>query len=208
MAATGEKEAQQAREDAITEKKTDNLLECFLEDDNGKMLVVLRSDDRYDFALKQGRFQLPKMLRNGSSPIMHAAFLGAVKCVHTLISLSINPMATDRLGLTAAHFACAGGNFDICRDLDLYGVSFAVIGEGGCPAKFACEFGRDELVFWLWTRGALLSEPQVGWRSVAGGDPDVLCAAALHGHSKVVRILVESVGIKFSVELSKRARAQ
>jgi hypothetical protein len=49
-----EKKAQQIRDDAIIQKKTDSLLECFLEDDNKKMLVVLRSDDSYDFALKQG----------------------------------------------------------------------------------------------------------------------------------------------------------
>jgi hypothetical protein len=166
------------------------------------MLVVLRSDVSYDFALKQGKFQLPKILRNGSTPIMHAAFLGAVKCVHTLIDLSINPKATDGLRLTAAHFACAGGIFDICREFDNLGVDFALMSESGSPAKMACEFGRDELVFWLWTRGALLAMPQVGWRSRRGEDPDVLCAAALHGHSKVVRILVESVGIKFNAALS------
>jgi ankyrin repeat protein len=98
---------QQAVEDAILEKKTDNLLECFLDDDSKKMLFVLRSDVSYDFPLKQGKFLLPKILRNESTPIMHAAFLGAVNCVHTLIDLSINPLATDRCGLTAAHFACA-----------------------------------------------------------------------------------------------------
>jgi hypothetical protein len=193
---------QQAIADAILEKKTDSLLECFIDDDNAKLLFVLRSDSRYDFALKQGRFRLPEMLRNGSTPIMHAAFFGAFNCVHTLIDLSVNPMATDRLGLTAAHFACAGGIFDICRDLENYGVNFALMSRSGSPAKVACQFGREELVFWLWTRGALLSDPQTGWRSSWGGDPDVLCAAALHGHSKVLRILVESVGITFNAKLS------
>jgi hypothetical protein len=191
-----------AIDDAILEKKTDSLLECFLDDDNTKMLVVLRSEVSYDFPLKQGKFKLPKILRNRSTPIMHAAFLGAVNCVHTLIDLSIHPEVTDRFGLTAAHFACAGGNFDICRELDNIGVNFAVKSRKGSPALFACEIGRDEQVFWLWTRGALLSKPKVGWSSKRGGDPDVLCAAALHGHTKVVRILMESVGIKFNAKLT------
>jgi ankyrin repeat protein len=193
----------QALGDAILEKKTDSLLECFLDDDSTRMLVVLRSDVSYDFALKQGKFRLPKILRNGSSPIMHAAFLGAIKCVRTLIDLSSNPMAKDRRSLTPAHFACAGGIFDICRELDNLGVNFALLSRSGSPAKLACEFGRDELVFWLWTRGALLATPQVGWRAKRGGDPDVLCAAALNGHSTVLRILVESVGIRFNVKLSE-----
>jgi hypothetical protein len=43
--------------DAILGKKTDSLLECFLDDDNMKMLIVLRSDVSYDFPLKQGKFR-------------------------------------------------------------------------------------------------------------------------------------------------------
>jgi hypothetical protein len=119
-----------------------------------------------------------------------------------LIDLSIDPKVKDKFGLTAAHFACAGGIFDICRELDNIGLDFATMSRMGSPARFASEFGRDGQVFWLWTRGALLLEPQVGWSSKKGGDPDVLCAAALHGHSQVVRILVESVGIRFNGKLS------
>jgi hypothetical protein len=52
-------------------------------------------------------------------------------------------------------------------------------------------------VLWLWTRGALLAKPQVGWTAGRGCDPDVLCAAALHGHTAVVRLLVKEVGLKF-----------
>jgi hypothetical protein len=40
-----------------------------------------------------------------------------------------------------------------------------------------------------------------------GGDPDVLCAAALHGHSRVLKLLVESVGIKFNAELGKQGES-
>jgi hypothetical protein len=43
----------------------------------------------------------------------------------------------------------------------------------------------------------------VGWLAKRGSDADVLCAAALNGHAKVIRILVESVGIKFESELAE-----
>jgi hypothetical protein len=194
-----EREAARARaiDDSIMERKTDDLLDCFLDDDKDRMLVVLRSDVQYDFALKQGRTLVPELLRNGATPLMAAAFLGAYHCVRTLIDLSVNPNATDRLGLTAAHFACAGGVFDIARDLDLYGVDFARESDRGSPARFACEFNRDDLLLWLWTRGQLLGWPRVGWAPRGNGDPEILCVAALHGHAKVLRILVEEVGIKF-----------
>jgi ankyrin repeat protein len=182
--------------ESIIEKKTDDLLECFLDDDKARMLYVLRSDDRYDFALKQGKIVIPELLRNGATPLMAASFLGAYQCVRTLIDLSVNPNASDRLGMTAAHFACAGGVFDIARDLDLYGVDFARESDRGSPARFACEFNRDELVMWLWIRGALLACPRVGWCPSGNGDPEILCVTALQGHSNILRILVEHVGIK------------
>jgi hypothetical protein len=47
----------------------------------------------------------------------------------------------------------------------------------------------------------------MGWTTRRGGDPDVLCAAALHGHSMVLKILVESVCIKFNAKLWKQGES-
>jgi ankyrin repeat protein len=193
--------AEKARVDALMKRKTDDLIESFLVDDNAKMLSVFRDVEKYDFALRQGKFLLPKILRNGSNAIMVASFLGAIRCVRTLNDLSVDLKLKDKFDLTVAHFACAGGSFDVCRELDNLGVDFSVGSKRGSPAKFACEYGRDELLMWLWTRGSILGDPRIGWSAKRGSDPDVLCAAALNGHSKVIRILLESVGIKFTSEL-------
>jgi ankyrin repeat protein len=171
------------------------------------MLSVLRDDDRYVFALRQGTFLLPKIFRNGSNTIMFALFLGATTCVRTLNDLSADLKSKDKLDLTVAHFACAGGSFDVCRELDNLDVDFSVGSKCGSPAKSACEYGRDELLMWLWTRGAILGDPQVGWSAKRGSDPDVLCAAALNGHWKVIRILVESIGIKFKSKLGVKGES-
>jgi hypothetical protein len=191
-----------AQDDQIMKDKTDRLLDAFLDDDDMRMLSHLRSDTIYDFALMEGQFKLPNILRNECTPLMMASFLGATKCVRMLIDLSANPKAVDGVGLTVAHFACAGGVFDICRELDNLGVDFQLSQPGGgSPALFACEFGRVDIVFWLWTRGAILADPIVGWRELPGQDPDVICFAALHGHSQVLRTLVETIGIKCRLDL-------
>jgi hypothetical protein len=91
---------------------------------------------------------------------MHAAFLGATKCVRTLFDLSVDPEKRRRMSF--AHFACAGGVFDICRELDNFGVDF-IVGIPS-PAKFAAEFGREDVIFWLWTR-----VPGCVAREAAGG---------------------------------------
>jgi hypothetical protein len=200
--ASGAEEAERDRIEALLKsKKTDGLLEIIMVDDSTNMLAILRDHERYDFGLRPGTFQLPKILRNGLNAIMFASFLGAINCVRTLNDLSVDLRLKDELDLTVAHFACAGGSFDVCRELDNLGIDFSVGSKSGSPAKFACEYGRDELLMWLWTRGAILGDPPVGWSSKRGSDPDVLCAAALNGHSKVIRILVESVGIRFESEL-------
>jgi hypothetical protein len=138
---------------------------------------------------------------------MMAAFLGAIKCVRTLIDLSVDWKKTVWGKVTAVHLACAGGVFDVCRELDNLGLDFTVRSLEGSPALYACEFGHDDILIWLWIRGAILAAPQVGWVHYYGGDPDVLCAAAMHGHSRVLRLLVEQIGIKFNQRLLPHAES-
>jgi hypothetical protein len=187
--------------------KTDALLDCFLDDDELKMSETFRNcDSNYDFAITEGRFKLPKILRNGATPLMMAAFLGAIKCAKKLTDLSVNPRAVDRRGLTVAHFACAGGLMDMYRHVDFFlPADLSAMSRDGTPVKFACEFGRDEILMRMWTGGKILAEPQVGWFSEPGGDADVLCAAALNGHLRVLEILVDHVGLRFASPLYETA---
>jgi hypothetical protein len=138
---------------------------------------------------------------------MMAAFLGAIKCVRTLIDLSVDWKKTVWGKVTAVHLACAGGVFDVCREFDNLGLDFTVRSLEGSPALYACEFGHDDILMWLWIRGAILAVPQMGWVYYYGGDPDVLCAAAMHGHSRVLRLLVEQIGIKFNQRLLPHAES-
>ena len=84
-------------EQELNHAKSDELLEYFINDDNSKMLVAFRDRDKYDFAVDEGNCKLPDILRHGSNSAMFAAFLGAVKCVHTLVDLSIDVHAKNEV---------------------------------------------------------------------------------------------------------------
>jgi hypothetical protein len=191
----------------LRQRKTDAMLECFLDDDEVKMSGVFRNCvSNYNFLLMEGKWKLPKLLRNGATPLMMAAFFGAIKCAKKLSHLSADPKAVDKRGLTVAHFACAGGLMDMVREVDHFmGADLGTVSRDGTPAKFACEFGRDEVVMSLWTKGNLLASPPVGWLSEPGGDADVLCAAALNGHLRVLQILHDDVGLRFASPLCETA---
>jgi ankyrin repeat protein len=109
------------------------------------------------------------------------------------VDLSFNPQTLDGLGRNIAHFACAGGSFDCCRELDLLGVDFeALDGEGRLPAEYAAEMGPLDLLQWLWTRGSLNAMSEQ-WKK-SSVEPAIPRWAALHGHTAVLKFLIDVVG--------------
>jgi hypothetical protein len=63
-------------------------------------------------------------------------------------------------------------------------------------------FGRLSVLQWLWIKGALQSELQVGWgdkgwAATDDTDPLILMWAAMGGHLAVVEFFVSEVGIPF-----------
>jgi hypothetical protein len=73
-----------------------------------------------------------------------------VKCVKLFINLSFNHQSRDDVGRTIACFAAAEESFDICWEVQNLGMSFGREC-GQCPARFTAEFGRLDVLQWLWT---------------------------------------------------------
>jgi hypothetical protein len=100
------------------------------------------------------------------------------------VNLGFNPRPPDRRGRMAVHFACVGGILDIIRELDNLGVVWTHASRDGTPAELAARFGRLPVLQWLWTKGALLADPVVGWVDDRGfDDPRILRWAAEGGTS-------------------------
>jgi hypothetical protein len=141
-----------------------------------------------------GKRPLPGILR-GQPPLASvAAFFGSNDVLRLLVSLSLNPKAVDAFGRTLAHFATAGGSFDCCRELDFYGVGFeSRDGEGRPPAEYAAEWGRFDILQWMWIRGylnAMIEE----WKAAGAEEPKILRVVAQFGHSEVLKFLIDVLG--------------
>ncbi|OHS98311.1 ankyrin repeat protein [Tritrichomonas foetus] len=135
-------------------------------------------------------YKLPPILNSGPSLLSLAAFLGAEKCVHHLLNLSINLDLKDHEKRKAVHFACAGGNINICRELYSYGCKFdnsEMDSSKQSPVHYACAFGSLEVCQWLWTRGEKFSSLSCGGHSPYGD-------AAYHGQLELLKFLTNNVG--------------
>jgi hypothetical protein len=129
--------------------------------------------------LGSGNIQkVPKMLREKCPAVLIAAFMGSVKCFRVFVALAFDEKATSGWGSTIAHFACAGGDFEICREVDGLGVDWLARDmwwergdlSGHFPAEYAAMFGRIDVLRWLWAKGFLLDKEGVGWIQFGGGD--------------------------------------
>jgi hypothetical protein len=89
--------------------------------------------------------------------------------------------------------------------LDNLGQDWTIRDKAGIsPAEHAAEYGRLDVLQWLWTKGALLAEPRVGWSDRVPdwrgpewelADPSIIVAAARGGHVAVIAFLTGEVGI-------------
>jgi hypothetical protein len=141
------------------------------------------------------------------------------------LNLGLDISIVDDSGRGLEHYACAGGSFVIARELDNIGAKWRRSqsrGPAHFPAEYAAAFGNLAVMQWLWTKGDLLGVPRVGWSAPGRGevrmlmsnapsqccrDPQILLAAAGHGHSSVVEFLLNHVKVPFGKAGVKGATA-
>jgi hypothetical protein len=130
---------------------------------------------------------------------MVAAFMKSVECFKTLVLLSFNKNLRDSRGRSVAHFAAAGGCFDILREADNLGGDWLQKDKDGrVPARFAALFGRLDVLQWFWIRGQLGDLEPTRDRWGDWRDCGLLEDAAAGGHTLVLEFLVNEVGCKFA----------
>jgi hypothetical protein len=169
-------------------QETEDLLDAVVDDDGIRVLAILNRLGTPNVTIDAKKLRLPGILRGGASAASIAAFFGAVQSFRVFINLAFDHNKRDSRGRTVVHFACAGGNFEILRELDNLGVRWTIRSWDGTPAEMGARFGRLPVLQWLWTKGALLGEG-VGWRR--GDERDeaqILRWAAEGGHGDVIRV--------------------
>jgi ankyrin repeat protein len=193
------------------------LLGALIDDDAAQVLQELHRHCDPNVTIGSLIWRCPILLRSSPPAASVAAFLGSIQAFRVFVHLGFNHNAIDGMGRQVAVFAAAGGNFDILRELDNLGVDW--IGVRFHPAEFAAQFGRLDVLQWLWTKGALLANPRAGWesditlaRAPAFGLPtsfyrvaSVLGVAAFSGHADVIAFLKDEVKIVLSPPFGRTA---
>jgi hypothetical protein len=138
--------------------------EVIIADDDIAALRLLRDVNGVDFVIGGDEIspdaKYPRMVARSPHLAAFAAYFGSVKCVKLFVNLSFNRGYVDEYGRTMGCYAAAGGSFEICREFQNLGVSFGATAHNYWPAQFAAEFGRLDVLQWLWTLGYCPAEAQ------------------------------------------------
>jgi hypothetical protein len=156
--------------------------DVLIADDDSGVFRLLRDLDGPDCVMRCTEEKYPEMLMARPHAAAFAAFFGSIKCVRLFINLSFNHQHVDAEDRPITDFAAAGGSFDICREFQNLGVAFRP-----ASAECAVEFGRLDILQWLWTLGHCESRA-VQWQC--------LRLAVKGGHVEVVKFLVSKDGFK------------
>jgi ankyrin repeat protein len=91
---------------------------------------------------------------SGNTPLFWAAWSGNLDSVKLLVQNGADPLASNNKGCSAAHFAAAGGQLDVCKYLfhELQINFLNPIKEGGStPLLYAMANNHKEVVDWMTT---------------------------------------------------------
>ena len=105
-------------------------------------------------------YKFPKIMCSKPSYASLCAFFNSEKCLEVLSMLSSAGLESEEMkklddfGRSPIHFACAGGNLDIIRELDQAGFSFDIKDFEGCqPSHYAAMAGHQNVIQYLWSKG-------------------------------------------------------
>jgi len=120
------------------------------------------------------------LTKDGNSILMWAAWSGSLDVVKLVVRHRADPLVKNRNGCTVAHWACSGGNLELCKyleevmDLDFTEGNNA----GNTPLSHAIAYGRLDVAQWLREdikveddgRARALAESLYNFDSVSEGD--------------------------------------
>lgn len=150
--------------DENTDKINKKILDSILEDDDEQFSQLVSQINAIDSNTNQkfhlNNYKLPFILAFSPSIASLCAFFSAKKCFESLTLLipeGLNSeyfQKNDDCNRSLIHFACAGGNLDIVRELEQSGFDLSIKDNmGKTPSHYSAIFGRTEIIKYLWTKG-------------------------------------------------------
>lgn len=126
---------------------------------------------------------------DGMTPLLRAVRAGKPELVTRLVAAGADPAALDVDGLSALHWAAAGGDAGMARLLLDLGARPDLACDGATALHWVAQDGREEVLRVLLERGADPNLPDdTGMTALAWA------AKVDHGHGRLVRALLEAGG--------------
>lgn len=173
------------------------ILDLIIDDEDDKFIeIVSQVGDikQINRTFSMTNYKMPNILRNNPTYASLCAFFNSEKCYNSLSMLfpagqeSEEMKQTDDFGRGPIHFACAGGNLNIIRELEQHEYSLNEADNEGClPSHYAAMNGHLDVFKYLWVKGADL----ISSSSKTHMTP--LHVASLYGHLNIVKFICETV---------------
>jgi hypothetical protein len=176
------------------ESVSNQIIDAILADNADSLGEILATLDDINDKLNLTGFRLPPMLSNSPPYSALAAFFRAPACFELFVMMSFDDKVADSMRRSLDHFAAAGGDLAIIRELERLGHSFSETdAEGNSPLHYACQMGKLDVLHWPWTKGVSLTD-----RSHRG--ETALSVACLMGHLDIVKFLLDKAGVPIETE--------
>lgn len=160
-------------------------------DDNEKEftnIILQKTIDKSNFdqtiCLKD--YKLPKILYSNPSITSFCAFFGAEKCINSYFTLFPDTLKNSKKSCTLLHFACAGGNLNILRELEQSNFDIDQRdSENLTPSCYAAMMDHLNVIKYLWTKGAKIISPSSNYLSP-------FHIACLYGNLEVAKFIYDT----------------
>lgn len=195
----GTSKKKEMTEDQVQNTRNQQILDSIMDDDDEKFFELIsqnisfNSNPNQTFTLTN--YKLPEIMRQNPTYACLCAFFGSEKCFETLCTLlpggcdSQEMKILDDWSRSPVHFACAGGNLTILRELESAGYDLNAADKDGCiPSNYAAMAGQITIQKFLWTKGAEI----VSYRQFLN-TPTSFEIACLYGQTEMVKFLYEQV---------------
>ena len=172
------------------------ILDSILDDDDEQFsqlvsqIIDLNTSTDHPFQLSS--YKLPKILSSSPSYACLCAFFSSKKCFESLTNLIPDGLNSyyfkkcDKNGRSLVHFACAGGNLEIIRELEQANYELDVYDKWAkYPSNYSAMFGRTDVIKYLWTKGVDIVQVKSSMSPIH--------EACEYGNLEIVKFICEKV---------------
>ena len=174
------------------------ILDSIIDDNNDEFSKLISQKNIYNSIINQSfwmsNYKIPDILHGSPTYASLCAFFGSEKCFQALLTVIPEGIESNQLtkrdayGRTPFHFACAGGNMSIIRELHTAGFRIDQHDfDGKSPCHFSAITGKIDALKYLWSKGVDI---------LSCTDRDFytpLQMACLYGNVEIVKFICEEV---------------